>query len=88
MKIIVKAALAAMVMASATGCASTSNKEALVAPDGAEYVMTGESDHPHGMRMVAKMDDVDDYTLDGATTVKKAAKRSHPRTKFSSSFGY
>lgn len=86
MKVFVKAAFAAGVIALATGCASTSKEAPLVAPVGAEYVKTGT--HAHDVRMVAKMDDVGDYTLDGAPAQKKPVKKNIPKNKFSTTFGY
>ena len=86
MKVFLKAAIAAVVIATAAGCASTSKDAELVAPDGAEYVKTGS--RAHDVRMVAKMDDVGDYTLDGAPVAKKLAKRGNPKTKVSNSLGY
>ncbi len=79
MKVFLKAATAAALIASATGCASSSKNVALVPPVGAEYVKTGT--HAHDVRMVAKMDDVDDYSLDGAPVAKKPLKKVNAKTK-------
>ncbi len=71
MKRIVMAALAVAFLG--TGCA-TSQSAKLVAPKGAEYFVANE-DHPENARLVAKMDNVDDYTLDGTSPrIKKRAK--------------
>ena len=86
MKVFLKAAIAAVVIASAAGCASTSKDAELVAPVGAEYVKTGA--RAHDVRMVAKMDDVGDYTLDGAPAQKKPVKKNTPKNKITTTFGY
>ena len=36
----------------------------------------------------AKMDDVGDYTLDGAPAQKKPVKKNTPKNKISTTFGY
>ncbi|NDE16766.1 hypothetical protein EBZ80_17720 [bacterium] len=71
MKPIVLAALAVAFLGS--GCA-TSHSAKLVAPKGAEYFVS-DGDHPENARLVAKMDSVDDYTLDGnSPRIKKRVK--------------
>jgi hypothetical protein len=61
-----------------TGC-STSHSAKLVAPKGAEYVTSGE-ERPDSARLVAKMDEVGDYTLDGDAPRPKKKSRAprHP----------
>lgn len=79
MKVFLKAAIAAVVIASAAACASTSKDAELVAPVGAEYVKTGS--RAHDVRMVAKMDDVGDYALDGAPAAKKPKRKTNLNNK-------
>ena len=40
------------------------------------------------LAMVAKMDDVGDYSLDGAPAQKKPVKKNTPKNKISTTFGY
>ncbi len=90
MKLLWAATLVAVLTIIVGGCASTQKKAALVAPKGAEYIGTGEENHSiESMRMVAQMDDVGDYSLDGNGPVKKKKiKKPNHKTWFSSSFGY
>lgn len=90
MKLLWAATLVAVLTIIAGGCASTQKKAALVAPKGAEYIGTGEeSQSVENVRMVAQMDDIGDYSLDGKAPVKKKKiKKPNHRTRFSSSFGY
>jgi hypothetical protein len=61
--------LAMLVAATATACASTGDRQAQLAPEGAEYISNGKSS-----RLVAKMDDVDDYTLDAGSSTPSPRK--------------
>jgi hypothetical protein len=68
-----------------TGCA-TSHSAKLVAPKGAEYVTSGE-ETPESVRLVARMESVDDYTIDGDSPRPKK-KKNKGRASAKSAFGY
>ncbi len=84
-----------LVGALATGCASTETVK-ITPPEGAEFVSASgdQNPTPGNFRMVAQMDDIGDYTLDGsgvsAAKSKTAKKKQNAqrRTRYSSSFGY
>ncbi len=53
------AAFAAVLCLMASACASTTEQKRLVAPRGGEYITNGKSS-----RLVAKMNELDDYSVD------------------------
>lgn len=72
--------LVALVMV--TGCASTGHKSTKAlpnAPRGAEFIVIEDEKNPDSnrdYRMVAKMDEVEDYTLDADPMPRKSKSKS------------
>lgn len=90
-KIVFFASISFLVMV--TGCKTTDKHPLREAPRGAEFISVDDGSRPNAkpdVRMVAKMDEVEDYTLDGDSSptqkTKKAAKNS--KTRYSQSWDY
>jgi hypothetical protein len=66
-------AMAGMIWVMTSACASTNNQKRFAAPAGGEYLTSGKSP-----RLVAKMNETDDYSLDydSAPQETKKIKRS------------